>query len=297
MRHAALLGVALAMMSSGASWADDPIFSGPQEGEPLPSFQVRGVFDDEAGQEFDLISRADGKPVFLVFVHEANRPSIALTRLLMAFAKRSAGDDLVSGVVWLADDPGAAEQFLNRARHALPEGVPIGISVDGAEGPGAYGLNRNVTLTVLIGNNGRVKSNYALVQPSVQADAPKILASLVEVTGGEAPTAEELIALESNQGTMRRPAANPDEPDPRLAGLLRSMIQQDAEPDQVDRAAKGVEELVAEDEMIRGQLGRITTRIVDSGRIETYGTPRAREHLQDWAKRFGPSGDDESGGS
>ena len=74
-----------------------------------------------------------------------------------------------------------------------PTGVPIGISVDGAEGPGAYGLNRNVTLTVLAGKGGTVTANYALVQPSVQADAPKILAEVAELVGGEVPPLEELM--------------------------------------------------------------------------------------------------------
>ena len=58
-----------------------------------------------------------------------------------------------------------------RARDSLRWRVPVGVSVDGLEGPGSYGLNRNVTLTVLVGKAGRVRANFALVQPS-DADGP-----------------------------------------------------------------------------------------------------------------------------
>ena len=74
----------------------------------------------------------------------------------------------------------------------MPTDVPIGISVDGKEGPGAYGLNRNVTLTVLVGKDNVVTANFALIQPSIPADAPKILAEVVKLIGGQVPGLDEL---------------------------------------------------------------------------------------------------------
>ena len=57
---------------SAVGWgADKPIFSGPQVGEKLASFKVKGVYDDDAGKELDYLKKADGKPVLLVFVSEA----------------------------------------------------------------------------------------------------------------------------------------------------------------------------------------------------------------------------------
>ncbi len=215
MRNHSVWVMSLVLIGSAAASADDPVFSGPQVGEKLTPFLMRGVYDDQAGREFDLIDRAGDKPVFLVFVHEVTRPSIALTRLLMTYAARHAKDGLVSGVVWLADDPTAAEQFLRRARHALPTEVPIGISVDGAEGPGAYGLNRHVALTVLVGRGGKVTANFALVQPSVQADAPKILAKVAELVGGEIPKPEELMAMSQGRGGDAGEPTRGDRPAPR----------------------------------------------------------------------------------
>ena len=192
---------------------------------------------------------------------------------------------MVCGVVWLSDDATAAEQFLHRARHAMPSEVPIGISVDGAEGPGAYGLNRHVALTVLVGQGGKVTANFALVQPSVQADAPKILAKVAERDRPESPFAEELLALSQPRDGMQ--PARPEATDPRLAELLRAVIRKDATPEQVERATAAVEAHVSKDEKARKQLGQITRRIVDSGRLANYGTPIARESLRRWAERYG----------
>ena len=105
-----------------AQQSAEPVFSGPQPGEKLTPFKVRGVYDDQAGKELDLVAQAGGKPLLLVFVHEANRPSIGMTRVLMNYAAGRAKDGLSSGVVWLANagDFTAAEQFLKRRppRHA-----------------------------------------------------------------------------------------------------------------------------------------------------------------------------------
>lgn len=173
--------------------ADREIFSGPQVGEKLVPFTLQGALHDDAGKRFDLVARADGGPICLIFVHEVTRPSIGLTRLVMKYAAQREPDGLISGVVFLTDDMTATANWMRRASHALPQGVPVGISPAGVEGPGAYGLNRNVTLTVLIADEHRVRANFALIQPSIQADGPKILRQIVEVMGGgEVPTLGQL---------------------------------------------------------------------------------------------------------
>ena len=285
MRSSTTWALALVLLGASTTVADDPVFSGPQVGEKLTPFRVKGVYDDQAGREFDLISKAGDKPVFLVFVHEVTRPSIALTRVLMTYAARHGDKGLVSGVVWLADDVTAAEQFLLRARHAMPSDVPVGISIDGAEGPGAYGLNRHVALTVLVGRGGIVSANFALVQPSVQADAAKILNKVAEAIGEAPPSPRELLALSQSGAGM--PASRAEETDPKLAELLRAVIRKDATAQEVARAAHDVEAHVAKDKSAQAQIGRITRRILDSGRLPNYGTPAAREYLRKWAQKYG----------
>src|SRR5262245_2471606 len=146
MRRLVLL-LSILLLSQPARGADDEkVFSGPQAGEKLPSFKVKGVYDD-AGKDLDFVKQAKGKPLVLVFVHDFNRPSAAFTRVLMEYAVSRAKDGLASGIVWLTDDVTEAENQLKRSRHAMPK-APIGISPDGKEGPGSLGLNRQVQLRI-----------------------------------------------------------------------------------------------------------------------------------------------------
>lgn len=188
-----LLPLLVAILSAQTCRADDPVFSGPQVGEKLPPFKVKGVFGDLDGKEFDLIKRAEKKSVAMIFVHTLTRPGFGLTNTIMKFAATRSKAGLVSGVIFLTKDPTATEVWMRKVEKNFPKGIAYGLSLDGAEGPGAYGLNRNVTLTVLVGKAGTVTANLALVQPSLPADGPKILKAVADVTGGgKVPTIAEL---------------------------------------------------------------------------------------------------------
>jgi hypothetical protein len=168
-------------------------FSGPQPGERVTPFKMRAAVGNDAGQELDLVKDAAGKPLVIFFVHEVTRPSVGLARLILDYAGSRKADGLHAGLVLLSADATASEAWAKRAAGALPRGVPIGISKDGAEGPGAYGLNRKVAVTVLIAKDDKVTANFALVQPSIAADGPKIAKAIAEVLGDQQPpTLEQL---------------------------------------------------------------------------------------------------------
>jgi hypothetical protein len=158
----------------------------------------------------------------------------------------------------------------------------MSISPDGAEGPGAYGLNRNVALTVLVGKDSRVTHNFALVQPSLQADLPEILAAIVEVAGGPNPDLSKL-GVEVRQAA--RAAALPDE----VATLLRRVIRKDADDEQVARAARELEAHFEKHNDAGPQVGQIARRIIAAGKLDDYGTPKAREFLKTWADKYAPA--------
>ncbi len=269
-----------------AAAADDepPIFSGPQVGEPLPAFTVRGVFDEAAGQEFDFVTAAGDGPIVLVFVHDLNRQSIGMTRVLTQYTASRKRDGLATGIVWLDDDITEAESTLRRIRHALAPEAPVGISIDGREGPGSYGLNRNVMLTILVAKQRRVTANYALVQPSLQADLPAVLQSVIEVAGGPLPELADLLA----DGPMAR-GSRPAESTVNLRPLLAPLIRRDASVEQVDAAAKAIEERIAADPKARAEVGRIAATIVSADKLSNYGTERAQRHIANWAKLHGPA--------
>lgn len=279
------VGLALGEDNKQANNDESKTFSGPQVGEKVPSFKATGVFDDQAGKDLDLVKDAGGKPLVLVFVHEFNRPSFATVRSVMGYAGPKAKQGkLVAGVVMLTGDVTATEELLKRARQALPKDVPIAISPDGLEGPGAYGLNRKMTLTVLVAKENKVTANFALVQPSVQADAPKIAAAIAAALGERPPTAKELGAEDTAKTT--RPKATGGQ-DPNLAPLLRAVIRKDASKEDVDEAAKKVAEYIEKNREAASQVGQIAKRIVDSGNLENYGTKEAQEHIRSWAQKYG----------
>ena len=160
------------------------------------------------------------------------------------------------------------------------------ISQDGVEGPGVYGLNRNVTLTILVGKEGKATANFALVQPSIQADGPKILKAIADVSGGgKVPSIEELSGPRyRGQSRKETPARRADA---KLTSLLRSVINKQASKEDVAKAAKAVEEYVQKNEAARKELGRITTTVVDSKKLSNYGTADAQEKLKEWPKKYG----------
>ena len=49
-----------------------------------------------------------------------------------------------------------------------------------------------MTLTILVARDDRVTANFALVQPSLPADVPRVLGEVVKLVGGKVPTLAEL---------------------------------------------------------------------------------------------------------
>lgn len=170
------IAILLCVAAAGVALAKD--VSGPQVGEAVTPFTIRGILDDEAGKDIDLVKNADGKPLVIVFLHERTRPSVVLARQILSDAGARAADGLTAGLVLLTADAAATEDWVKIATQALPRGVPIGIFTTGAEGPPAYNLNRNMQITVIVAKDYRVVANFALAQPSPTEDAPKIAAAV-----------------------------------------------------------------------------------------------------------------------
>ena len=348
--------------------AADTVFSGPQVGEKLPPFIMTGVHGEQAGAKIDVVSQAKGDPLLIIFFHERTRPAFGLMNAITRYAATRKKDKLTVGVCMLTDDPTSEEAWMKGVSRHLTEGVTYGISTDGVEGPGAYGLNRNVALSILIGKENRVTANFALVQPSIQADGPKILQELVNVLGGgpapdiadygpqrymdaprmrrdpklaqllrslrnadsqgiqksiadieayikDKPGAQRLLGQTaarlartselSNERVAatihqwakkygrraRQNQSDNTQQDPKLRPLLAPLIRKNATAADVDKAAKEVEDYIAKHEKAKQQVGQISRRIVNSGRLATYGTPTAQAYLRKWAKEYGDETD------
>ncbi len=273
-RQWTILALGCVGMLAGAGWAQEaPFFSGPQIGESVAPLQMQLAFSED---KVDPVAVANGRPLLLIFVHQLTRPSVATVRALAKFAELRK-NDLQAAIVFLDDDTTALRARLRRARHALPTYPAIGMSVDGAEGPGAYGLNRNATLTIIFAKSNRVVANFALKDTSVAVDVPKIVAAVCKEIGGDPPALKTLLP---------RAAMRAGDRAGRLPDLLRRVIRKDVKPEDVDAAAKEVEAYVAKNRAAARRLGEILNRIVAADKLDQYGSEHARTYLKKWYRQY-----------
>lgn len=162
-----------------SSSEDKPLFSGPQPGEKLPPLNATGIRGAAKDKTFDFIAKADGQPLVLLLQDESGVGLRGLHDIAAVIEKISnkSNKDLLISVVFFSDDSAALKQITQH----VPENVPlVGISPDGREGPGNYGLNRNVAQTVIIAKDGKVLHNFAFTQSLLYAD-PHVIGAIANV--------------------------------------------------------------------------------------------------------------------
>jgi hypothetical protein len=264
---------------------DEPVFSGPQPGEKLVPFVATGVLGKDADQKLDIVSETDTKPCVLIFVHERSRPAFGLSNMVMRLVEDRGPAKVKGSLIFLTDDPTETAEWMHRIPEYFPKQIRLGISVDGKEGPGAYGLNRNVSLTVLIAKDNTVNASFALVQPSIEVDGPKIFEAIAEVLGEQdVPSISDYQPkTRGDTATMKRGA---DPQHPEIRNLLRPVIQKTATDEEVVAAAQKVEDFAAEHADFRIQIGDIARRIIAAEKLGDYGTVKCQEYLSKWAKEY-----------
>ncbi|MBI1923511.1 hypothetical protein HYR99_04595 [Candidatus Poribacteria bacterium] len=171
---------------------ENPLFSGPQAGEKLPPLKATGIRGEFDGKAFDVIAEADGKPLVL-FLPDENRAGIrgliGASRLLVDISNKSE-QEIRTSVVFLGDEKAALSKWVKEFEQHVPKEVLLGISPDGHEGHGAYGLNRSVAQTILVAKEGKVIHNFAFQQPMLYVD-PHVLGAVANVIGEEPATLEK----------------------------------------------------------------------------------------------------------
>jgi len=282
-----LLGslIVCCVASSSKLSAQQPVFSGPQVGEKLSPLPVKGLTGEVAGEQFDVLQRVGKQPTLLIFFHELTRPAYGMARALAEFAESKSQTGLKTVVVFLTEDPTRTEKFAENLPKQMPKTPIYGYSVDGQEGPGAYGLNRTVTLTILVANEGVVTFNAALVQPQLQVDGPAVLQAIVDVTGGgPVPGIEQL----SDARMAMNPAPTAEQSQEAalvsLRELLCVVINKQATEAEVRQAADAVDQFVAKHPAAKTELARIANTIANSDKLGNYGTAAAQQVIRKWAE-------------
>ncbi|MSU35163.1 MAG: hypothetical protein EXS36_08615 [Pedosphaera sp.] len=180
------LYVALQVSSlTSSTRAADAVFSGPQAREKTTPFKVLEVTGANAGKERDPVTENAGAPTALVFIHTVERSLVPLLRVVDEFGAEHR-DTLKTEVVFLFGDRVAGEARVKAVMSSLKLQSRVGLSLDGAEGPGNFGLNKECMMTVVIAKDNVVTANFALVQPGI-ADAPKVIEALAKACGDNAP--------------------------------------------------------------------------------------------------------------
>ena len=168
------------------------IFSGPQPGEKLPPLLAKGINGKTKGKTYDVIAKADGQLLVLFLQDESGlglRGLLGISRLLAQIAEKSE-QAMHINAVFLGNTPDTVENQASRLVSHVPSGVLLGISQDGREGPGSYGLNHNVAQTVIIAKDGKVLYNFAFTQPMLRPD-PYLLGAVGEAIGIKPATLEK----------------------------------------------------------------------------------------------------------
>ena len=184
----------------------EKVFSGPQKGEKATPFEVRSLTAKGPGEKRDPIKVAAGRPVVLVFLHGLERSMVPLMRVVDQYGADQKAR-LNTEFIFLTDDPIRGDQSLPRVINSLKTRARAGYSVDGIEGPGNYGLNKECLMTIVLTKEGKVTANFALVQPGI-ADAPGIIAAMARLAGDNTPPAPDALLARQNPNS-RRPMRRP----------------------------------------------------------------------------------------
>jgi hypothetical protein len=209
-RHALVAGLCAAVVALSAKRlpAEDRVFSGPQVGEKVTPFKVVGVRGPAAGKEQELQGGADGTgPSVLVFVHGIERSIVPLITVVDEYGHQKR-DALKTTFVFLSGDRVAMEKRLPLVGQSLRMQSPMSLSLDGAEGPGNYGLNKDCLVTIVVAKENKVTANFALVQPGI-ADAPAVLRAMADACGDPKPPTAEALREKRTGGEGMRPATRP----------------------------------------------------------------------------------------
>jgi hypothetical protein len=276
----------------------DPKLSGPQPGEKTPGFRV---FDVGSRQEADYIADGKGAPAVLVFIHELTRPGAGLMRALDENGRIKQARGLRTLFISLSEDRDGAERHLPQVIKSLNLKCPMGISLDGKEGPGSYGLNREVMLSILVARDNKVTANFAIVSPN-ETDAPRIKAAIDEAlkaaaqalpgTPEEVRLREELAAAREEIAALKIQLERTGEPGPRrgemerpkedetLVNHCRRLIQKAATQEQLDAAVKDIEAYIGTNETLRKQYLATLGRILDLKYGNELGQAEMRRQVE-----------------
>lgn len=169
--------------------------SGPEAGTALGKAMVYAPAGPQRGKEFDAAAAMQQGPGALLFIHALNRETGPIINALDELAFWHGFGGLHAYSIMLGGDRSALENQARRSSGAMNMRNPMVVSLDGAEGPGAYAIARNASLTLVLSKDGKVVKSIALSDTG-RKDVDMLRRELQELCGRPAPrSAKDLKAL------------------------------------------------------------------------------------------------------
>ncbi len=183
-----IMAGALAATIAGAH--SQELQTGPSPGTAITPVMAYGSGGPHggryAGREFDAAAEIGDGPGALLFIHELTRNILPVVRGLDRFGSEYSVKGFRSFTLMLSPDRTATETRLKAVNGSLKLRNPVLLSLDGAEGPGNYALNRKAALSLILVDKGKVVRTKAFTD--VNQEDEGILRGWIEELAGAIPS-------------------------------------------------------------------------------------------------------------
>ncbi|MFK7737306.1 MAG: hypothetical protein AB8B50_14830, partial [Pirellulaceae bacterium] len=167
------------------------VYSGLQPGEKSKPFEVLHIKDDEL-RKSEIVEASEDGVTLVCFIHRLSTDDRILYGLGLVDFYAARHKDLSSHFVLLSDERNKIEKMLRAwNKGGLFKHSTVSLSVDGAEGPGYYGLNREVAMTVLVIKGNKVVENLVFNAPNYR-DLESIMGVVATANGKPKPKLEDV---------------------------------------------------------------------------------------------------------
>jgi len=158
-----------------ASAAD--VESGPTKGEAPPALKLYDVTGPQQGKTLDYVKARQQKPTIYVVIpaDKWSRPMHRFVKALGEAVDKKHKDGLVVAV-WLTDDKQKTKDYLPQISDYY-KSTALAYYPGKTTGPGAWGINDQADVTVVVTNKGKVLSSggYQSVNATVVPEIMKTL--------------------------------------------------------------------------------------------------------------------------